>query len=154
VIDLDCAVAKSIVIRSLKAAKVHRLLESVNDVAVNEFRSDVSTKVNGIYDVVDGHFVAIFLSESNIYVRVDAVCASLQRDDTRICYERSESRCVLLVESGGGARAEVTYEVPSDPLLTGQPFHYVGDADLDIGLTIYEISTDLGRQRQLMLIWR
>lgn len=144
----------SVVLRSHKEAVLHRRLASVDDRAVDEFRSDLSTKINGMYDVVDGHFVAIFVSDSQIFVRVDTTLVALQRGRSRVFYARGERQCVFSIANDEEAFAEITYDVPSDPILTGQLFNYVPESDLDIGLAIYEISSDLQRQRQVMLVWR
>ena len=144
----------SIVVRSTEEAALHCHLKSPYDLAVHEFRSDLATKVNGIFDIVEGHLMAVFVSADQIFVRLDEVAVSLQSDGAQIRYIRDDAACTFSVLDGDGRFAEITYQIPSDPVLTQQPFHYVDDSDLDIGLAIYNIASSLQRQRQLMLTWR
>lgn len=144
----------SIVVRSTEEAALHRHLKSPYDLAVHEFRSDLATKVNGIFDIVEGHLVAVFVSADQIFVRLDEVAVSLQSEGTQVRYGRDNAVCTFSVLGGDGQFAEITYQIPSDPVLTEQPFHYVDDSDLDIGLAIHDIASSLQRQRQLMLTWR
>lgn len=107
-----------------------------------------------MFDIGEAHFIAVFVSAAQIFVRLDDVVASLQGEETPVRYVRDDAACTFSVLASDGRFAEITYQIPRDPVLTEQPFHYVDDSDLDIGLAIHDIALSLQKQRQLTLTWQ
>lgn len=117
-------------------------------------RGDVGdAALSGIYDIFGDVLVAIYVSGSELLVRIgNRVISVVEGVVARIHNTKLVRRIEVL--SGTGETVGLDYFVEIDPIFSGQYLYAVEAEDFDIGVLIFNILNDRQRIASVKRVWR
>jgi len=117
-----------------------------------EFRSLEDIHVDGLYDVVDGRFLAIYAYSRTLFLQIEKESWPLTPNLKASCTTFDDGKH-FSVEIGENVVCFFNYKIEVDDTDLRQPFFHVDKDDFDICESICSLVNSGFRQRTMLRIW-